>query len=288
MRGKDADSLRLNYSILQCPQCQACITNPQPHPDDLWKLYDERNSADFVPSSRGISLLRQYFFKRYINRVLRNISGSRLRVLDYGCGDGLLSVLLSQHPRCEQVTASDFHSAAPHYIAQLGEKISYMSHRDFVNSTDRYDLILCRQVLEHVHDPVSCLSLFRKRMNNNAWILVEVPNFQTVWRSIFGPNWSMLYLPRHLLHYTPSSLCAVLRKSGFVVKKLQRGHFPGMQSSLYHSLGRHSPAPGPLAVLLFPLQVLLDFFCRRSSVIAAYAQVSEPQGAGCDNENESR
>jgi len=288
MLGKDADSLRLDYSILQCPQCRACITSPQPHPEDLWKLYDERNSADFVPSSGRISLLRQYFFKRYINRVLHNVSGNCLNVLDYGCGDGLLSLLLSQHPRCEHITASDFHSAAPHYIAQAGENVCYIPHHDFVKSADRYDLILCRQVLEHVHDPVACLSLFRKRMNSNAWIIVEVPNFQTVWRSVFGPNWSMLYLPRHLLHYTPVSLRSVLERSGLSVKKVKRGHFPGMQSSLYHSLGKHSPAPGPLAVLLFPLQVLLDFICRRSSVIAAYAQASGIQDATCDNENKNR
>jgi 2-polyprenyl-3-methyl-5-hydroxy-6-metoxy-1,4-benzoquinol methylase len=285
MRGKDADSLRLDYSILQCPQCRACITSPQPHPEDLWKLYDERSSADFVPSAGSISRLRQYFFKRYINRVLRNVSGNRLNVLDYGCGDGLLSLLLSQHPRCGHITASDFHSAAPHYIAQAGGNVCYIPRHDFVKGSDSYDLILCRQVLEHVPDPVACLSLFRMRMNHNAWILVEVPNFETVWRRIFGANWSMLYLPRHLLHYTPESLRAVLKKAGFAVQKLKRGHFPGMKSSLYYSLGRHAPAPGPLAVLLFPLQVLLDFICRRSSVIAAYAQV--PANPDVSRNNES-
>ncbi len=271
MRAKDTDSLRLQYSIVQCPQCLACITNPQPHPDDIWKLYDARSSADFVPSSKGIRELRQYFFRRYINNILRNVTGDRLRVLDYGCGDGLLSLLLSQHPRCEHVTASDFHSMAPHYISPSA-KLSYIAHDAFAESTTHYDLILCRQVLEHLHDPVACLELFHTRMNDGAWIVVEVPNFESIWRHIFGPNWSMLYLPRHLLHYSADSLSTVLEKAGFSVKRLKEGHFPGMQSSLYYCFGRHSPSPGPLAVLLFPLQVLLDSICRRSSVIAAYAQ----------------
>jgi len=253
------------------------MTNPQPHPDDLWKLYENRTSADFVPSSRSVAALRQYFFRRYINGILRNISGDKLRILDYGCGDGLLSLLLSQHPRCESVTASDFHSDAPYYISQLKSGVSYMPHRNFEASAERYDLVLCRQVLEHVHNPVTYLKLFRTRMNDNAWIVVEVPNFQSVWRHIFGPNWSMLYLPRHLFHYSAASLRMVLKKAGFVVKKLKRGHFPGMQTSLYHLFDKHSPGPGPLAVLLFPLQVLLDWICMRSSVIAAYAKVQGVQ-----------
>jgi Methyltransferase domain len=157
--------------------------------------------------------------------------------------------------------------------------ISYMPHADLVRSTAHYDLILCRQVLEHVHDPVACLGLFRKHMNDNAWIFVEVPNFQSIWRSIFGSNWSMLYLPRHLFHYSSSSLSTVLRRSGFIVEKLQRGHFPGMQSSLYYFFGRHSPVPGALAVWLFPLQMALDCICRQSSVIAAYARAQTDQKA---------
>jgi len=154
-----------------------------------------------------------------------------------------------------------------------------MSNNDLVKNKVCYDLILCRQVLEHVHDPVACLGLFRKHMSDNAWIFVEVPNFQSIWRSIFGSNWSMLYLPRHLLHYSASSLSTVLTKSGFIVEKLQLGHFPGMKSSMYHFFGRHSPAPGVLAVLLFPLQLMLDCVCRRSSVIAAYARAPDKQVA---------
>ena len=282
LRGKDSDSLRMDYSILQCPQCLVCVTSPQPHPDDLWKLYDERKSVDFVPSSKSISLLRQFFFKLYIHCLLRNVQGNTLRVLDYGCGDGLLSQLLSQHPRCEHVTASDFHSSAPHYISkQENDNMFYMPHQDFMKSKERYDLVLCRQVLEHMPDPVECLSYFRARMNENAWIVVEVPNFATVWRSIFGSNWSMLYLPRHLSHYTPESLRMILGKSGFLVRKMKQGHFPGMQSSIYHSLGRHSPAPGLLAVFLFPLQVLLDVLCFRSTVITCYAQATECHDPFC-------
>ncbi|MCX7002586.1 MAG: class I SAM-dependent methyltransferase [bacterium] len=277
MRGKDSESLSLKYSIVQCPQCYVYITSPQPHPEDIWKLYDERDSKDFAPSLNNITTLRQYIFRRYINKILKYIAGDKLSVLDYGCGDGLLSLLLSQHPRCAHVTAADFHPAAPLYIAQSGANISYIPHHDFVKSSARYDLILCRQVLEHVHDPVATLGLLREHMNANAWIFVEVPNFQSIWRTIFGPNWSMLYLPRHLFHYAPCSLSAVLQRSGFEVKKLQHGHFPGMKTSLYHLLGMHSPAPGAMAVLLFPLQMALDIICRRSSVIAAYAQAQTDQ-----------
>lgn len=279
MHGKDMDSLRLQYSIVQCPRCLVCITNPQPYPDDIWQLYSERSSPDFVPSSKGAAFLRQYFFRRYIDKILRNVTGDRLKVLDYGCGDGLLSLLLSQHPRCEYVTASDFHPVAPYYVSQLGGGVSYMPNNEFIKSDARYDLILCRQVLEHVHDPVACLGLFRRHMNDNAWIFVEVPNFQSVWRSIFGSNWSMLYLPRHLFHYSSSSLSGVLLRAGLVVEKLQLGHFPGMKTSIYHFFGRHSPSPGVLAVLLFPLQVVLDCICRRSSVIAAYARTPDKQGS---------
>jgi hypothetical protein len=152
-----------------------------------------------------------------------------------------------------------------------------MAHNDFVKSTTTYDLILCRQVLEHVNDPVATLVLLRKHMNVNGLLFVEVPNFQSIWRTIFGAKWSMLYLPRHLFHYDPRSLSAVLQRSGLLVKKLQLGHFPGMKTSLYHLFGLNSPAPGALAVLLFPIQVLLDWICRRSSVIAAYAQAEANQ-----------
>ncbi len=272
LNGKDMDTLEIKYSILQCPQCAVCITDPQPHPDDLWMLYNERSTADFVPSVNGVGTLRKFLFNLYIHKILRNIKGSRLTVLDYGCGDGLLSLLLSQHPRCEHVTAVDFHSSAPHFITDLDETVSYLSNERFLESSERYDFILCRQVLEHVHDPVSQLKLLGTHMKEDGRILVEVPNFSSIWRRIFGPNWSMLYLPRHLFHYTPASLRTTLSRAGFALEKTSLDHFPGMQSSLYYALGKHPVAPGPLAVLLFPLQLFLDVLCRKSSVIAAVAQ----------------
>jgi SAM-dependent methyltransferase len=85
--------------------------------------------------------------------------------------------------------------------------------------SDRYadhgaDLICCRHVLEHLHDPRGFLRMLRRVIGRRKTVVVfEVPNGRCTLRDL--AIWDIIY--EHYSYFSSASLASVFRASGFGV-----------------------------------------------------------------------
>src|SRR5439155_717056 len=77
------------------------------------------------------------------------------------------------------------------------------------------------QSLEHVHQPLGILREALRVLVPGGTAVIAVPNFEGYAARWFGPHWFGLDLPRHLTHFTPSTLTDMLRTAGFQVKTVR-------------------------------------------------------------------
>lgn len=77
------------------------------------------------------------------------------------------------------------------------------------------DVVVMRMVLEHVRDPRATLAEVRRVVRPGGLVLLSVPNAGSVEARLFGRHWFAWELPRHLSHFTPRSLAALVREAGF-------------------------------------------------------------------------
>ena len=77
-----------------------------------------------------------------------------------------------------------------------------------------FDLIHFRHTLEHMHDPVAVLREAHRILKDGGLMVVLLPNIGSWEARIFSKWWTALELPWHLYHFDPSTLQAVLAKSG--------------------------------------------------------------------------
>ncbi|RDI76261.1 Methyltransferase domain-containing protein [Gaiella occulta] len=77
------------------------------------------------------------------------------------------------------------------------------------------DVVVMRMVLEHVRDPRRTLSELRRVLKPGGRLLLSVPNAGSLEARLFGSAWYGWDLPRHLSHFTPASLAALLSEAGF-------------------------------------------------------------------------
>src|SRR5207248_10740686 len=78
-----------------------------------------------------------------------------------------------------------------------------------------FDVITMRQALEHVPDPRATLRIARELLDADGVLVIQVPNYASWQVGYFAEASMIVDLPRHLTHFTPDSLRAMLQREGF-------------------------------------------------------------------------
>jgi SAM-dependent methyltransferase len=136
---------------------------------------------------------------------------------------------------------------------------------------ESFDAVVGSHVVEHLHDPLELLRRARGWLRAGGELRLWAPNIASLESRVFGAHWSALDVPRHLHHFTPTTLGAVLAEAGFEVSA-SRPQFQGSSfaDSLVAAVVRRgfSPASGLLYSATVPIGWLL---CAAGS--GAYVEV---------------
>lgn len=194
------------FRLLECTSCRVLLTSPIPVPHHVPLLYANRDTVDFPATSSIATRLRKLSLSMEAKMLLTKCgsSGSGFRILDWGCGDGLLSEQFGFEGAA--VTAVDFSSKPP---SNISDRVRYQSF-DQHSGTARYDLVIARHVFEHSYDPTGDLRMLLTKLTHDGSLYIQVPNAQCVGARIFKRNWEGWYIPRHITHWTSESLSSTL------------------------------------------------------------------------------
>jgi len=99
---------------------------------------------------------------------------------------------------------------------------------------ESFDLIVGWMVLEHLHDPIGGLIKLSEWAKPGAWLVLSVPNVESLEFRLFKQRWYPLHLPNHLYHFTPETLEQVLNAGGW---SLDAVHHQRVLSNLIASTG---------------------------------------------------
>lgn len=165
----------------------------------------------------------------YIDNIA-SLSGKK--VIDIGCGGGILSESMAQ--RGALVTGIDM-GEAPLSVARIHQKQSGVEV-NYLHSTaekmaektpQTYDIVTCLEMLEHVPDPSSVIRACQKMVKPGGHVF-----FSTINRSpksylfaIIGAEYVLKLLPKGTHDYKklikPSELAAWSRAAGLVVQDIR-------------------------------------------------------------------
>jgi len=138
------------------------------------------------------------------------------RVLDVGCGSGLL--LLIMH----QVGFRNVEGIDPYYPSEqpIGGKVRVYRRtlREHLEAQPPpYDVVMYHHVLEHVPDPEGELSLAKQLLKPNGRVLVRLPLAGSYHWKRYGTDWFQLDAPRHLSIPSVQGMKALAERCGYSI-----------------------------------------------------------------------
>ena len=221
------------FTLTRCRACGLVYLNPRPSSSEIGRYYPAtygEHAAGTLPNSFSIA---------ESEIVTRYVPGPG-NILDIGCAAGYF--LRTMRERGWEVSGVEPDAdAAARAGSVQGAVVKQGSLEPGQFASGGFDAITLWSVLEHLHDPLGTLRIAAELLKPGGYVFVGVPNFASIERLLFRGTWFGLDVPRHLYHFTPTTLARLLSKAGLRLVVLQHasGH-DSFRSSLRARL-RRSP-----------------------------------------------
>jgi len=160
------------------------------------------------------------------------------KVLDIGCGDGLISSLIANATGAK-VYGVDISREAVSKAMKNGiiAKVMNVDEDEFPFEKDSFDAVFCGDLLEHLYDTEKLLENVRQILKPNGYLIISVPNIASWYNRGFlllgfMPTWIESSLKTytgnpvikegvgHIHAFTKRSLTELLRLKGFSIENV--------------------------------------------------------------------
>jgi SAM-dependent methyltransferase len=264
------------FAVLRCVACGALYTSPRFRRESRDRAFG-RHYPFYLRARQvlsGAAICDHVEARRpYLGRARRlaGWAGRSGALLDVGCGDGFFCDAMRR--RGWQVTGIDVEPLVVHHARrELGLDCRVLDAERQALPTGRFEAIALWGVLQLAYRPRRLLEKLRRSLARGGVLAIGVSNAAGAGAEIFGANWYGYGVPRHLVHFTPTTLTKLVEASGYRVLETR---FESPNWILERSLQLAAPGQSLRAQLARKqLRRLCAGYCRRerSETMELYAR----------------
>ena len=219
---------RATWKIVKCSACRfVYLQNVLPYAELMqahaWTQLHVAEREDrrqrepvFQFFSQGFKAFRlQYLCRNKAPRFVHRYVG-RGRVLDVGCGEGLVIQRLAPQLTPYGIEIDVQAAGIAHqYAAERGGRVYQRDALSGLQSLEDefFDGLLMRSYLEHENEPLPVLRHAFRVLRPGGRIIVKAPNFASWNRHLRGRRWCGFRFPDHVNYFTPRTLVAMVRQA---------------------------------------------------------------------------
>ncbi len=216
------------FKVAHCAECGFAVTTPQPGPHEIAAYYpsgyygaaEQRRFPGLVENIQNALYglrVREVEALVDVECPVGSVPTHPRRVLDVGCGRGVL--LQEFRRRGWNVQGTELSDQAASYARQtLKIPVEVGTLETIHFPPNHFDTIILWHVLEHVLNPRALLAEINRILKPGGVLLVSVPNFSSFEARVCKDKWFHLDVPRHVTHFSDTTLQEALGETGFEVR----------------------------------------------------------------------
>jgi len=163
-----------------------------------------------VEQSHWWHIGRRKIIASFVERICRQVTDRRPRILDVGCGTGANLLMLSQYGDAEGVDISEDALA---FCRERGlEQVKLGAAEELPYDDGTFDLVTALDVVEHMDDDLAGLREMRRVLRPGGRVLLFVPTFMFLWGL-------QDEVSNHRRRYRLPELSRVLEQAGFEIER---------------------------------------------------------------------
>ncbi len=202
-----------SYNIVECTGCGFVYVNPRPEPEVLRVLY-----ADYLKSKMedaGTWKLYMDDVFTWTAELLEKRIPGKGSVLDIGCGYGFFVEKICQ--RGWNGRGIDISEPAVKTARKRGLDVRCMTIEEIAHQGEQFDAVTMFYVLEHLNDPAHALETIKSLVRPGGLLVLRVPHTTPIVKllKIIRIKNNLYDPPFHLCDFSPSTIRAILKKTGY-------------------------------------------------------------------------
>ena len=212
---KDYTVSQVTFQVFECADCTLRFTQDIADEANIGKYYQSENYISHSDTHEGI-INKLYHYVRSI--TLRNkykivctqtkkTTGS---LMDIGAGTGAFANFMKTAKWTVTGLEPDITART---VAYNKFQLELKSPAELFNLPENsFDAITMWHVLEHVHNLDGYMNAFGKLLKQEGKLFIAVPNYTSYDASVYKEYWAAYDVPRHLYHFSPTSIKLLANK----------------------------------------------------------------------------
>ena len=211
---------RESFVIWQCANCSLRFTQDAPDESSIERYYKSENYISHTNTDKGLinqlyKGVRRFTLEQKGELVITTTGLNNGRILDVGCGIGAFINTMQGKGWTVKGLEPDSHAR------KLAKKLYHIDCEEpaqlFQLTPASFNAITLWHVLEHVHELHGYMEQLKNLLACNGRLFIAVPNYTSLDADLYGSNWAAYDVPRHLYHFTPKAMNALVEQHGMKV-----------------------------------------------------------------------
>ena len=224
-----------SFDIYECEDCGLVFTQNFPDEKEIDRYYESPTYISHSNTNKGlINRIYQLVRKRMLQKKAKLVKKLTLlekgKLLDYGAGTGHFARVMAA--KGWNVTAIEKNEKARELaLKDFGFEMFPVEALAEIKNKE-LDVVTMWHVMEHIQDPDKMWKELHRALNDTGVAIIAVPNSISYDAQKYKEHWAAYDVPRHLWHFTPSSIMRWGEKHGFLLEKQYGMPFDGFYISM--------------------------------------------------------